>query len=244
MTETLWDKIQTIHADHPMLLEDLAALQSTAQAWERFAELQTLTRLEVLRSIHPPAGLNPELLARVALVSPAVVVVDERIPDLCAHPYLRSDGSLKACGGIRNRRSACPGSGAPLPAETRAMLDASRLVVVLQADGLRHYDHQRQFHVTLLAIEKHLRAGGFEITQSWSAGPCRICPECLGNGDCKVPELRRYSMEGSGMGVFLTCQRLAQFTQDPHWRLDLIQDWELSSQSQPTFKSVVAIGMR
>jgi len=48
-------------------------------------------------------------------------------------------------------------------------------------------------------------------------GPCRICEpenECLGEGKCREPKFRRFSMEGSGMGVFLTCDRIAELTGD------------------------------
>ncbi len=244
MPEKLWDKIQKIHADHPISLSDLFAAQAMRQDWDRFSELENSTRIEVLKAIPHKAGLNPVHLARSIIVQPEMVMVDDRIPGLCGHQYLRPDGTIKACGGVRNRRSACPGSGAPLPGDTQKLLDLSKVVLVVQAENLTNYDQQRQLHVTLLGIEKHIQKSGFEITHSWSAGPCRICPECLGNGDCRTPQLKRYSMEGSGIGVFLTCERIAQVTEDNHWSLSLIDNWELPNQSSPTFKSVVAIGIR
>ena len=244
MTEKLWDRIQKIHDDHPFSARDLASIQARGQSWDKYPELEKITQIEALKCIHPAAGLMPEYLARAILVSPEIIMVDDRIPDLCSFPYMRPDGTLQACGGVRSHRSACPGSGAPQPAATRIVLDASKIVLVVQAENLTHYDHQRQLHVTLLAIENDIQKSGFEISGSWSAGPCRICLECLGYGDCKAPQLRRYSMEASGIGVFLTCDRIAQVTEDSSWALRLIDHWEWSDQSRPTFKSVAAIGIR
>ena len=248
MTEKLWDRIQKIHEDHALDGRGLAAAQEQVKNWDRFAELENITRIEILRGLRATAGrrsagLHPDMLARSVVVAPQVVMVDERIPGLCWHEYLRPDGSIRACGGVRNQRSACPGYGAPPPVETQNTLNQSAAVVVIQAHNLRHYDHQRQLHVTLVEIEKHIQSSGFELTASWSAGPCRICPDCLGEGNCRAPKLRRYSMEGSGMGVFLTCERIAQLTGDQQWSLSLIENWELSNQSSPIFKSVVAIGI-
>jgi predicted metal-binding protein len=129
---------------------------------------------------------------------------------------------------------------------TQGKLSASRAVVVVQAHNLTEYDHQKQLHHTLLAIEEYLGDSGFTVAGSWAAGPCRLCEpeeECLGQGKCRQPKLRRYSMEGSGMAVFLTCDRIANITGDNSWRLELIENWGLVNQSGKTFKSVVAVAV-
>lgn len=245
MVERLGDKIETIHADHKISPDALHLMQAKLDDWERYPELVGLMDVGFIRGIPVENGANPSMLANSAVIPPEIFVVDKRIPDLCMAQYLRGDDRLLACGGVRRQRSACP-PYAPKPEETQEVLLASEAVVVVQAHGLTEYDHQKQLHHTLLAIESFLETRDFDVTGSWTAGPCRLCEprlECLGQGKCRNPELIRYSMEGSGIAVFLTCDRIAEISQDDSWRMELIENWGLENQSSETFKSVIAIAV-
>lgn len=245
MTKRLGDKIFQINSDYDVPAETLTAVQSRLRKWNRYGQLSDLTQLSTLREIGVENGVEPIKVANVYVVDPQIIVVDERIPELCRSKYLRPDGRLIACGGVRHKRSACP-PYAPKPEKTREILSQSRAVVVIQAQSLGEYDNQKQLHRSLLAFERHLAKSGFGITGSWAAGPCRICePEndCLGRGKCRQPKLRRFSMEGSGMAVFLICNRIATLTGNDSWKLELIKNWELPNQSPKTFKSVIAIAI-
>jgi len=245
MIERLRDKINLIHSEHQIPLSDLRVFQKELENWIDFPKLIRQTQIDILRGLKVQNGIEPIKLERSFVVHPRLIMVDERIPTLCWHLYKRPDGRLLACGGVRHKRSACP-PYAPSPDKTRIALDESRAVVVIQAGGLSEYDQQRQLHRTLLSIEKQLEENAFNVIHSWSVGPCRICEpenECLGEGKCREPKFRRFSMEGSGMGVFLTCDRIAELTGDNFWRLELIDNWELNNQTSKMFKSVVAIAV-
>ena len=246
MVERLQDKINLIHSAHQVSPETLNLLQGRLNGWGRYPELISLTQVRVLKDISAENRVDPLLLANSVVVSPQVLVVDERVPGLCSLKYLRDDGCLLACGGIRHKRSACP-PYAPKPAKTQETLSDAKAVVVVQAHNLTEYDHQKQLHHTLLGIEKSLCEKGFIVVGSWSSGPCRLCEpkeDCLGQGKCRLPRLRRYSMEGSGMAVFLTCDRIAQITGDDSWRLKLIEGWDLKAQSSQVYKSVIAVAVK
>lgn len=241
--ETLQDRLTGIHKDHPMAIEEILERQRSLSGWEKLGAISAVCNLEALRKLRAKKGIAPDKIARVEIVHPEIIMVDDRIPNLCSAKYLRADGKLEACGGIRHKMSACP-DFAPKPEETRRVLSDANAVVVVQAEGLTEYNHQGQLHRTLLKIENGVKENNFEVVGSWVAGPCRICPECLNDGDCRAPNLRRYSMEGSSIGVFLTCARIAGATGDENWKLDLIRHWGLPNQSSQTFKSVVALAVR
>lgn len=229
MVETLQNKILRIHNDYVISGDSLSLTQSGVERWSRYSELAAMLQVGVLRGISVEEGVEPIRIINTYIIDPRLVVVDEKVPELCWSEYLRPDGRLLACGGVRHKRSACP-PYAPKPAKTKELLSNSQAVVIIQAHDLVEYDNQKQLHRTLLAIEQHLVNGGFNIVGSWAAGPCRICePEndCLSEGKCRQPKLRRFSMEGSGIAVFLTCGRIAELTRNDSWRLELIRNWEL-----------------
>lgn len=245
MVERLGAKILEINSDYDVPVATLMADQSRLSRWRYYSELLGTTQVSTLREVEVENGLEPMKIARTCVVDPQIIVVDDRIPELCWFEYQRSDGRFLACGGIRHERSACP-PYAPKPEKTREILSDSLAVVVIQAQDLKEYDEQKQIHQSLLAFECHLVNNGFSIAGSWTAGPCRICePEndCLGKGKCRQPRLRRPSMEGGGMAVFSICDRIVALTGDNSWRLELIKNWELTDQSPITFKSVVAVAV-
>lgn len=242
---SLKETLACLGQEHVVTLEWLRGQQASLEnSFLRLGELRSLTTLPQLQALRPKGGLAPELLNKSVVVAPAIVVTDERVRTLCQLPYEHPDGRNIGCGGIRHDRSACP-PYAPTAEKTRRGLENSQAVLLVQAAGLREYEDQKKLHRTLLALEDHLAGNNFTITGSWAAGPCRACePEdCLGGGKCRQPKIRRFSMEGSGMFVFETCDRVALITNDATWNLVLLKDWERPGQSAETFKSVIALGV-
>lgn len=240
----LADKIQAFHQAHWLSAQEMLSHQARLFTWDHFLDLEQIVRPEGLSQAC--RGVMPGAMIRSFVLSPDVVVVDPEIPALCRAPYRRVDGALLACGGINHQRSACP-PYAPAPEETLATLSRSRAVVVIQADGLCSYTDQKRMHLFLLDMEEHLAQAGYMIVGSWSAGPCRICEpeqECLGDGKCRKPKLRRYSMEACGMAVFALCERIASLSHDENWKLEIIENWGLPTQSRTDFKSVVAVAVK
>ena len=241
--ERLADKIHAVNQDHPITQTDLLSLQSQCCGWDRYPDLTNIVHPKRLSSYCLEE--SHLIIGRSAVVHPDVIVIDQRIPSLCHIPYLRPDGNLLECGGIRHQRSACP-PYAPTPEVTQRKLSRARAAVVVQAEGLTSYDDQKRLHRFLLSIEDDLKAADIEIVGSWTAGPCRICEpeqECLGNGKCHQPKLRRFSMESCGIAVFSTCDRIANLSNDQNWRMELIEDWGLPTQSREDFKSVVLMAV-
>lgn len=245
MTERLRDQIRSFNKRYRKTDEELGELQADLERRVNYPRIAGLTRIDVLRGLTIEGGIEPEKLARSIVVSPSLLVANAQVVGWCGHKYLRPDRILSECGGYYHR-SACP-PFAPSPGETLRLLKESGMLAVVQAEGLSCYDDQKRFHLTLLGVEEFLEERGIEIVQSWSAGPCRLCEpesECLGEGRCSQPKLRRFSMEGCGIGVFLLGDEIARMTGDPSWRLSLIENWGLENQSGREFKSVIALAVK
>jgi len=243
--ERLQDRIEAINSRHKRSLGELLALQANLEQWPGYSQLSALTRIEVLGEIFVSSGPNPKL-EKVFIVHPKLIETDEEISTLCECVYLRPDGRLLPCGGVRHKRSACP-PFAPTAEETRKTLNGASAMALFKTADFTEYQRQKDLHRTLLTIEEYLQNNGFEIVGSWSAGPCRVCEpenECLGEGKCRQSKLRRFSLEGSGMAVFLTCARIADITGDNSWQLELIENWGLESQSREAFPSVIAVAVK
>lgn len=241
MPEHLADEISLFNLNHRKSASQLEVLQGSLERWGNYFRTLDLAEVDTLRGLGVEGGIEPEKLRRSTVVSPALPVADAQVVGWCGRSYLRRDGSLSPCGGYY-QRSACP-PFAPSPGETLRILGEATGLVVIQAEGLTSYADQKKFHLTLLEVEKHLETRGVEVVCTWSAGPCRLCEpeqECLGQGKCRRPKERRFSMEGSGIGVFSLGDRVAQITGDKSWRFKLIDNW----QPGMPFKSMVAVAVK
>jgi predicted metal-binding protein len=87
--------------------------------------------------------------------------------------------------------------------ETRSMLDeyTSAILVQGQPPGQR-------FHEKLLRLEKGAFLAGEHKAFVFGAGPCPICPKCPEVGQCRYHNLARPSMEGAGIDVYATAERV------------------------------------
>ncbi|MCP3939993.1 MAG: methyltransferase domain-containing protein [Desulfobacteraceae bacterium] len=83
--------------------------------------------------------------------------------------------------------------------KTRQLLDS-----YTKAFLVRGAPPGKQFHKNLLELEKKAFLKGFYKAFVFGAGPCPVCPQCPGSGDCRHHDLARPSMEGSGIDVYTT----------------------------------------
>lgn len=98
-------------------------------------------------------------------------------------------------------RSHCP-PNAIHPEKTRTMLkDYSKCLLLQGVPPTR--DFQR---IVLQAEHTAFKTGYYRAFSLW-AGPCSICPECGGSGNCHNHKNARPSMEASGIDVFETVRR-------------------------------------
>lgn len=88
------------------------------------------------------------------------------------------------------------------PEKTRALLKDYTKCLLLQGVPPTR-DFQR---MVLQAEHTAFKAGYYKAFSLW-AGPCSICPECGGKGNCRNHKNARPSMEASGIDVFETIRR-------------------------------------
>ncbi|RNC28551.1 MAG: 3-hydroxy-5-methyl-1-naphthoate 3-O-methyltransferase [Candidatus Dichloromethanomonas elyunquensis] len=88
------------------------------------------------------------------------------------------------------------------PEKTRAILRDYTKCLLLQGTPPTR-DFQR---MVLQAEHTAFKAGYYKAFSFW-AGPCSICPECAGSGNCNNHKNARPSMESAGIDVFKTIQR-------------------------------------
>lgn len=180
---------------------------------------------------------------RAGLLAPRQAVIREEIKSFCALPYRRRDGATDPCEGITYGWKACPPHSPPTE-ETIALLGAADAFLVLQFSGLRHHAFQKHVHEFTLSLEGKLGDAGWEVLQSYSTGPCRLCAGgCAPEGDCRQPGRRRFALESCGFWVPSLCRAAARFPLcgDGDWEIEWIRDWNLPTQSPLTCRAVTGI---
>jgi len=66
----------------------------------------------------------------------------------------------------------------------------------------------KEFHQSLLNLEKEAFLSGLTRSFVFGAGPCPICETCPPEGICRHPNLARPSMEASGIDVYMTLKKI------------------------------------
>lgn len=96
----------------------------------------------------------------------------------------------------------CPPSGMQ-HTKTRQMLDSYTTAYLV-----KWAPPGKEFHLSLLSLEKKMFLDGYHKAFVFSAGPCTLCPQCPDDGECIQPHLARPSMEGSGIDVYTTVENV------------------------------------
>jgi len=123
-----------------------------------------------------------------------VAVTDIRVPDW---------GDMRCQYGCdRYGKPHCP-PGSPAPEKTRAVLKDYTRALLLEGEP-----PGRDFQRRVLQAEKAAFKAGFYKALAYWAGPCELCDTCAPDGVCRNTREARPSMEGAGIDVFATVERL------------------------------------
>ncbi len=106
-------------------------------------------------------------------------------------------------------RYGCDGYGKSLMCPPNGMddLETARMLASYTAAILvEGAPPGREFHFKLLELEKKAFLSGFHKAFVFGAGPCTVCRECPGEGECRHTDLARPAMEASGIDVYETAK--------------------------------------
>lgn len=221
------------------------------QSLDRYPDLKSLLTVPHICA-YPFDGST--FFARVGVLPPNIVIVDERFQNLCCLPYwtVYSDGK----GHAYRRFDRCPGYGrlpgcppnAPPVEKVRKLLDRSTHFIVLQTKRLQErWQVKWKFDVLYrLGREIDEVCGKGTVTAGFGSGPCAACSAqyCLYGSPCRTPALRTASLEACGICVAQLCDDLALLTGDHAWKLTWLRHFGLPQQQPKTWKYVEAIAIR
>ncbi len=195
-----------------------------------------------------------DLFARVGLLPPELVIVDERFKNMCCMPYwtIYKGGQ----GAAYKRFDRCPGYGwlpgcppQSTPVDTvQSILDAADLFIVLQTRLMsERWKVDWKFAVLhRLASEIKSLLGPGAVLERYGSGPCNACAaqHCLNGKPCASPMLSTISLESMGICVDRICSDLALLTGDPRWRITWLKHFGLPQQTPKKWKYVEAIAIK
>jgi len=221
------------------------------------ARLEALPRLLQtlqLRRLHAHASEKARFFARIGVLPPELVIVDERFKHLCMLPYWtihadqhgRAYRSYGMCPGY-GRLPGCPPDSVPV-GTVQSLVDQSDFFVVLQTR--LHNDRPSDtwrfdvLHGLSRDIEHVLGRGS--VVAKFGAGPCNACAarHCLYGQPCKTPRLQTVSLESAGICVDRLCSDLALLTNNPAWRLTWLKHFGFPQQTPRKWKYVEALAVR
>ena len=244
------------------ILSDIPAARRYSESRKR--RLYRATQSSLDGHPHLRALLSPRLIraypfegsrffARVGVLPPALVIVDERFHNLCCLPYwtVYSDGKGHAyrrfdrCPGY-GRLPGCPPHARPV-GEVHAILRRSTHFIVLQTRLLQErWQVKWKFDVLhRLAREVEAACGPGTVTGVFGSGPCAACsPQyCRQNQLCRTPALQTASLEACGICVARLCDDLALLTGNRSWTLTWLRHFGLPQQQPKRWKYVEAIAI-
>lgn len=194
------------------------------------------------------------LFARVGLLPPELVIVDERFKNMCCMPYWTV--YKDADGGAYKRFDRCPGYGwlpgcppqSPPVDAVQAVLDKADLFIVLQTRLLaeRWGVGWKFAALNRLAHEIESVLGNGAVLERYGSGPCNACAaqHCLHSEPCRSPELKTISLESMGICVDRLCSDLCLLTGDARWRLTWLKHFGLPQQTPKKWKYVEALAVK
>jgi predicted metal-binding protein len=217
----------------------------------KIPELERLCRPSSIKA-YKIAGAG--LFARVGMLPPELVVVDDRFKNMCCMPYWTVYKG--ADGAAYKRFDRCPGYGwlpgcppqSPPVDAVQAVLDKADLFIVLQTRLLAaRWQVDWKFAVLhRLAREIEAVLGKGTVIERYGSGPCNACTQqhCLHSAPCEAPELKTISLESMGICVDRLCSDLALLTGDPRWRLTWLKHFGLPQQTPEKWKYVEALAVK
>ena len=218
---------------------------------EHCSELKNLLSISRIRN-YPYAGAKN--FARIGIFSPEMVIVDQRLKDLCQMPYwiFRPDAGGKQtktfgrCPGYGNL-PGCPPNTTPVE-EVEAKLKKADLFIVLQTSLTSKRGDLAVWKFYVLNrlkrdIEKSL--GNGSVVEKYGSGPCAACPTiaCMTGKLCKTPKLKTISLESMGICVDRLCEDLADLTGQKAWKINWMKHFGFPQQKPKSWKYVEALAV-
>ncbi len=204
-----------------------------------------------VRSLNPERG---KYVGKVDWMPPQLVITDQRIREMCRNMFFypkefaeKTGRSFGPCPGFGNM-SACPMFSLP-PEKIRPKLDKADIFIGMQSKYFVDRAEIPGWHEFLLRkLQKEIEQveGVGAVTVAFGAGPCQLChpKECLGGGECRVPNERLFALEAVGIPVGQLCKDMALLTGNDDWKLRWIKYFGTPRQTLKRWKLVSGLAVR
>jgi len=248
--------IQCILEDNPKSHEYTLA-QKRSLFKERSEFLHKHPKLEKILSVshihrYPIKGTHH--FARISILPPELIVIDQRIKDMCTLPFWTTGKDKNGkpyrwfgkCPGY-NYLPGCP-PNSPSVKKTQEMLNHSDLFIVLQTRLISERGIVRWHFLVLhkLAHEIEKIFGTGSVIEKFGSGPCTACntQPCLRGKPCRNPSLKTFSLESMGICVESICSDLCLLTGQRAWKLKWLKHFGYPQQSPMQWKYVEALAIK
>ncbi len=213
--------------------------------------LRSVLSLKRIRSLRIDGAHN---FARIGVLPPEAVILDQRFRDMCALPFwtvYRGDRGevfkkYGPCPGLNNL-PCCPPYSADIE-KTQAVLDDSSLFVVLQTRLISERWNNQWRYSVLHRLAHDIRAvcGHDSVRGQFGAGPCEACSAqtCRYGRPCSAPKLQLPSLESLGVCVDRVCSDLALLTGNRSWKLRWLRHFGFQHQTPRQWKYVIALAVQ
>ncbi len=202
---------------------------------------------------------GPGIFEKVGFMPPEIVVLDERVKEMCALPFWQEF----ALDGTRVKKYAkCPGYGVHFSCPPHGperlikdkedlnnsnaffLLESSPQSVDTLAGGAAPWQAEFLYELKQQMDQKF---GTGTLIQTYAAGPCQACHPNLCvtvKGECLEPDKKTRSMEAVGMPCAVICDDMAMLCGDDSWKITYIQHWGLPEQTPLTYKLLWAATLK
>jgi predicted metal-binding protein len=205
--------------------------------------------------------------ARIGILPPELIVIDERIRDMCLNQFWMGNpitrvNDFARCPAYGNRPCCPPFS--PSSRKTKKLLDRSDVFVMLQTklignealpvqtEGPKSEASPDPYwnwqYGTMLKLEEDLKSalGKSRVLAKYGAGPCVICgvTGCTMDETCKQPDKKFCAVESVGMAAGQMCTDMAYLSGDKRWEINWIKRWTLPTQTPEKFKFVFGLALK
>jgi predicted metal-binding protein len=227
-----------------------ALYEKGLQLLEKSSSLKEILSLSHIRSYAIDGSEN---FARIGMLPTSLVIVDQRIKDMCALPHWTyiegKDGNpvkfFGKCPGY-DFLPGCPPRSIPIK-EVEEKLGRADLFIVLQTRQLAELGADWKFR-TLRKLAKDIERalGKGTVVEKYGSGPCYACEKrsCLQGEECASPKKKMCALESMGISVDGLCGDLAQLTGQKSWNLTWVKDYGTSNQTPKTWKYVMALSVK
>ena len=248
--------IDSILSDNPR-----ARKYSISKKKSNYSKLiQKINKLPELLAFLAPSHIQAypiegaERFARIGVLPPELVIVDERFKRMCCLPfwtvYKGSDGAVHKrfdrCAGY-GWLPGCPPKSVEVT-EVQKKLNEADLFIVLQTKLMaERWGVTWKFDVLRrLAREIEISLGAGSVIERYGSGPCTACAaqHCLHQQPCSSPKLKTVSLESMGICVDRICSDLALLSANSRWKINWLKHFGLPQQNPKKWKYVEALAVK